>query len=154
MGKRGLTTRMSVDTSDLWVCPSCGKRFVARNMWHSCGTHTVEAFMEGKSEAAWAYWDRLQKLVGECGPYSIVANKTRLAFMVRVRFAGMDAVSDKGMTFSFWLKDRIESPRIKRIEHYGGNDWGYHVRVERIDDLDDEVQGWLCMAYQVGCQQA
>lgn len=110
--------------------------------------------MEGKSEAAWAYWDRLQELVGECGPYSTVANKTRLAFMVRVRFAGMDAVSDKGMTFSFWLKDRIESPRFKRIEHYGGSDWGYHVRVERIDDLDDEVQGWLCMAYQVGCQQA
>lgn len=145
---------MGVDTSDLWVCPSCGKRFVGRNMWHSCGKHTVEDFMEGKGETAWAYWNRLCQMVGNCGPYSIVANKTRLAFMVRVRFAGMSAVSGRGMSFAFWLKERIEHPRFRRVEHYGGNDWGYYLRVESLDDLDDEVQEWLCMAYQVGCQQA
>ncbi len=144
---------MDVDTSDLWVCPSCRKRFVTRNMWHSCGNHTVEAFLEGKSDVARAYWDRLCELVGNCGPYSIVANKTRLAFMVRVRFAGMSAVSDRGMSFAFWLKRRIDSPRFRKIEHYGGSDWGYHVRVASLDHLDDEVQEWLCMAYEVGCQR-
>ena len=53
--------------------------------------------MEGKGPEAWAYWDRLQEVVATCGPYSIVANKSRLEFMVRVRFAGMDAVSERGM---------------------------------------------------------
>lgn len=110
--------------------------------------------MAGKSDVAWAYWNRLNELVGTCGPYSVVANKSRLAFMVRVRFAGVGAVSDRGMSFAFWLKQRIDDPRIRKVEHYGGNDYGYHVRVTSLDQLDDQVQEWLCMAYEVGCQRA
>ncbi|HEX9643404.1 MAG TPA: DUF5655 domain-containing protein [Acidimicrobiia bacterium] len=144
---------MTVDTSDLWVCPSCGKRLVTTRMWHSCGPHTVEDFMARKSEVAWSYWNRLCEMVGECGPYSIVANKTRLVFMVRVRFAGMDAVSDRGMSFSFWLKQPIDDARFRKVVHYGGNNWYHHLRVTLLDELDAEVQRWLCMSYQVGCQR-
>jgi Domain of unknown function (DUF5655) len=143
---------MDVDTSDLWTCPVCGKRFVTRNMSHSCGPHTVDQFMEGKGPQAWVFWSRLQELVAACGPYSIVANKTRLEFMVRVRFAGMDAVSERGMSFSFWLKERIDSPRFGKVVLYGRTDWVHHLRINSLDDLDDEVQGWLCRSYQVGCQ--
>ena len=28
--------------SDLWICPRCGARLVSPNLWHSCGTFTVE----------------------------------------------------------------------------------------------------------------
>jgi hypothetical protein len=145
---------VSVDTADLWTCPSCGKRFVTKNMWHSCGSHTVEQFMEGKGEIAWDYWRKLQEMVGKCGPYSIVANKTGLAFMVRVRFAGMQAVSDRGMSFAFWLKRRIEHPRFRKVEYLTHSDWVYRLRVASLEELDDQVQEWLCMAYQVGCQAA
>jgi hypothetical protein len=144
---------MDVDTSDLWTCPSCGKRFVTRNMSHSCGRHTVDAFMEGKGPQAWAYWERLQEMVGSCGPYSLVANKTRLEFMVRVRFAGMDTVSEWGMSLSFWLKRRLDSPRFRKVEHLGATNWVYHLRVSSLDELDDEVQRWLCLSYDVGCQK-
>jgi len=143
---------MEVDTSDLWTCPRCGKRFVTRNMSHSCGRHTVDAFMEGKGPRAWAYWERLQEMVGSCGPYSLVANNTRLEFMVRVRFAGMDAVSERGMSLSFWLKRRLDSPRFRKVEHLGTTNWVYHLRVSSLDELDDEVQRWLCLSYDVGCQ--
>lgn len=140
-------------TSDLWTCPSCRKRFVTRNMWHSCGAHTVDEFMAGKSERSWAYWNRLCGMIDACGPSSVIANKTRIGFMVRVRFAGISAVSDRGMSLSFWLKRRIESPRFRKVEHVGGRDWLYHVRIESLDALDGEVQHWLCMAYEVGCQR-
>lgn len=110
--------------------------------------------MAGKGDIAWAYWKRLEEMIGVCGEYSIVANKTRLAFMVRVRFAGVGAVSSRGMSLSFWLKKRIDHPRFRKVEHYGRNDYGYHLRVTSLDELDDQVQEWLCMAYAVGCQQA
>jgi hypothetical protein len=123
-------------------------------MWHSCGSHTIEAFMEGKGPIAWSFWDRLREMVGRCGPYSIVANKTGLGFMVRVRFAGISAVSEKGMSLNFWLKERIESPRFRKVDYYGHRDWVYFLRVTSLDDLDNEIQSWLCQAYQVGCQLA
>lgn len=110
--------------------------------------------MEGKGPAAWAYWDRLQELVDNCGPHSIVANKTGIAFMVRVRFAGSSSVSEGGMSFHFWLKSRIESPRFSRVEHIAGRDRVYRLRVTSLADLDDEVQEWLGMAYEVGSQRA
>lgn len=144
---------METDTSDLWTCPLCGKRFVTRNLSHSCGPHTVEAFMDGRGPTAWAYWNRLCEMVGHCGAYSVVANKTRLEFMVRVRFAGMDAVSERGMTMSFWLKHRIESPRFRKVELLGRHDWLYHVRFGSLEELDSEVQDWLCLSYEVGCQR-
>ncbi len=109
--------------------------------------------MEGKGPAAWGYWDRLCEMVGECGEYSIVANKTRLEFMVRVRFAGMDAVSEHGMSLSFWLKHRIESARFRKVELLGRRDWLYHLRVGSVEELDAEVQDWLCLSYEVGCQR-
>ena len=107
--------------------------------------------MEGKGPTAWAYWDRLQEMVATCGP--IRSSPTRAGSIHGpVRFAGMGAVSERGMSFSFWLKERIESPRFRKVEYYGRRDWGYHVRVTSIDDLNDEVQGWLCRSYEVGCQ--
>ena len=145
---------MEVDTSDLWTCPLCGKQFVTSNMSHSCGLHTVDQFMEGKGERAWAFWSRLQDMVARCGPYTIVANKTRLEFMVRVRFAGMDAVSERGMSMSFWLKERIDSPRFRKVAQYGRRDWVYYLRLSALEELDDEIQGWLCRSYEVGCQRA
>ena len=110
--------------------------------------------MAGKSDHAWAYWNRLQDIVRDCGPYSIVANKTRIGFMVRVRFAGVSAVSDRGMSLAFWLKEKIDHPRFRKVEHYGGSDYGYHIRITSLDQLDDQIREWLCMAYEVGCQRA
>ncbi len=138
----------------LWTCPRCGKRFVNRNTFHSCGRHTIEQYLEGKGPRARQLWESLVTLVERCGPFDFVANKSRIGFMVRVRFAGITNLSERGMTLGFWLKERIESPRFSKVEQYTPRDWGYHLRITSPQDLDDEVAGWLCRAYQVGCQQA
>jgi hypothetical protein len=31
----------------LWVCPRCGARLVSRNLWHSCGQHTLDELFDG-----------------------------------------------------------------------------------------------------------
>ena len=74
--------------------------------------------------------------------------------MVRTRFAGVTSLSDRGMTMTFWLKEPIQSRRFARVDHLGGRDWIYSVRLKSIAELDDELQGWLCRAYRVGCQEA
>ncbi|MGH8951787.1 MAG: hypothetical protein ACRDX9_10205 [Acidimicrobiia bacterium] len=56
------------------------------------------------------------------------------------------------MSLSFWLKQPIDSPRFRRIERLGADNWLYHVRVASLDELDAEVQDWLCRSYEVGCQ--
>ena len=80
----------------LWPCPKCGRRFVSANMWHACGDNSIEGFLEGKGERARQLFHRFQELIAECGPYEVAPAKTRVAFMARVRFAGVTAVSDRG----------------------------------------------------------
>ena len=146
--------RSVTDTSTLWSCPRCGKHFWQPNTWHSCGNHTVEQFLDGKGPTAIAFWEKLKEMVGKCGPHTLIANKTNIGFMVLVRFAGATALSERGMTMNFWLKEKIESPRFAKVEYLLHRDWLYRLRITSIDEMNDELQGWLCSSYRVGCREA
>lgn len=136
--------RRSPRTRRLWTCPKCGKRFVGVNMWHSCGPHTVKDFLEGKGSRARALFDTLVETIGSCGEFDYGTAKTRIAFMVRVRFAGVSALSERGMTLAFALPYSIDSPRIRKIEHIAKGWVGHHMRITDPSQLDDEVREWLC----------
>lgn len=141
-----------VDFADMWTCPRCGKRFVNPSQWHSCGPHGVDDFLETKGPRAVALWQQLQEMVERCGPADVHAAATRIGFMVRTRFLSVTALSDRGMTFTLWLKEEVASPRFSSVQHLGGRDWLHSLRVTSASDLDDEVQRWVCMSYRVGCQ--
>lgn len=114
----------------------------------------MEQFLEGKGPQALAYWQKLRQMVGRCGPYILVANKTNIGFMVLVRFAGVSAISERGMTMGFWLKEKIDSPRFTKVEYLLHRDWVYRLRITSLDEMDDELQDWLCRSYEVGCRRA
>lgn len=137
----------------LWTCPKCGAKFVTRNLWHSCGPWTVEGFLEGKGPRARELFDAFVARVGECGPFELAPTKTGVGLMVRVRFAGVKRVSERGMTCGFWLKRRIESPRFSKVELIPPRDYIYTLRITSPDELDAEVLDWLREAYEVGEQR-
>lgn len=122
-------------------------------MWHPCGPWTVSAFLDGKGPRARELFDSFVGLVRSIGPFDLAPAKTRVGFMVRVRFAGVQRLSDRGMTAGFWLKRRIENPRFTKVEHLGHDDWIYTFRVTSPEELDDEVLGWMREAYDVGLQR-
>jgi hypothetical protein len=80
----------------LWRCPKYGRGFVGKNMWHACGNYSVEGFLDGKGTRARDLVEGFERLIAACGPYEVAPAKTRVAFMARVRFAGVDTLSDKG----------------------------------------------------------
>jgi hypothetical protein len=137
---------------ELWTCPRCGARFVTRNLWHGCGDYSVEGFFEGKPARFRELYDAYVRFVEEIGPFEQVPTKTRIAFMVRVRFAGVVRLRKDGLVCGFWLKRRIASPRLTKIEHLERADWIYEFVLRSPEELDDEVREWLREAYDVGRQ--
>ena len=137
----------------LWTCPKCGRRFVGRNMWHACGDHSVEKFLEGKGERARELFDRFESMIAACGPYEVAPAKTRVAFMGRVRFAGVTAVSDRGMSIALGLPRPLRHHRVRKIEQFAS--WYvHHLRLTAPEELDDELQAWLRESYhQMGMQE-
>lgn len=136
----------------LWVCPECGAKLVSRNLSHACGDYSVEELLAGKSERARSLFEAFDALVRSCGPIELAPAKTRVAFMVRMRFASVNAISDRGLRAHVVLARERKSRRFTKIEKIGGV-WVHHFRVETVEELDEEVRSWLTEAYAVGEQK-
>jgi hypothetical protein len=140
--------------SELWTCPKCGRRFVGRNMWHACGDYSVERFLEGKGDRARELFDGFESPIAACGEYEVAPAKTRIAFMARVRFAGVNAISDRGMTIAFALPRPMPHRRIRKVESIASGWYGHWMRITSQEELDDELLGWLRESYhQMGLQE-
>ena len=135
----------------LWTCPRCGKSYVSRNSWHSCVVVPLDDHFAGRPRARELY-DAILSTLQEEGPITVSVSKTRIEFMTRARFAGLQVRRDF-VRLSFWLKRQIASPRFAKVEHYGRSDWGYHLVVRDGSQLDEELRTWLQEARAVGDQR-
>jgi hypothetical protein len=137
----------------LWTCPKCKRRFVTRNMPHSCGRYSVQNFLAGKSQGAISLYEFFDALVHDCGPVQVAPAKTRIGFQVRMIFAAVNKLSDQGLDAHVVLTRRLDSTRFRRIETMTPKCYVHHFRIQSVDEFDDEVKSWLREAYQVGTQK-
>lgn len=119
-------------------------------MWHSCGSFTVEGFLSGKSERGKELFWYLVRQFEKIGPITLHPVKTRVAFMVDVRFAGVNKLGKDFIEGAFWLKERIDSPRFYKIEHLSGDDYIHRFRIRDESEIDDEFRRFMRMSYEIG----
>ena len=128
--------------SGIWICPQCGARLISRNLWHSCGQHSLENLFAksepGALELARTYVDLLERL----GDVQVLPQKTRLVCVARVRFTGLEPRKN-GFVATFALRRWLDSPRIVKTVDYGPRWRMHYVRVRSAADLDDELIAWL-----------
>jgi len=134
----------------LWTCPRCGRSFAQRNQQHSCGSHSVEGFLKGQSPDAGALFNRFVAVVRSCGPFTLAPAKSRIGFQSKTIFAAVNHLGDRGLSAHVVLSRRQENPRFTRIETVSPNSHVHHFRVESLDELDEEVRGWVCEAHALG----
>jgi hypothetical protein len=140
-----------------WTCPNCGHRFISANLWHSCSHHTLDERFAHSTPEARAAFDRFVELVERCGPVTVIAQKTRIVLMVRVRFAGAVVQRDR-VRLNFSLTRQLDAPWVERIEVYMGGRWNAHRFLARgpadVDAIPD-LPALLCESYRdLGAQGA
>jgi hypothetical protein len=64
-------------------------------------------------------------LIERCGPIEVIAQKSRIAIMARVRFAGATVLRDR-VRLNIALTRRLDEPWVERIETYLGGRWNAH----------------------------
>ncbi len=82
-------------------------------MWHSCGQYSLEAHFEKSEAHVFELYQRFEDLVKSIGPVTVIPQKTRISFQVRVRFAGCN-VRKSYLWVHLWLKREIDHPRSVR----------------------------------------
>lgn len=135
--------------SDLWTCPDCGHQFVTPNLWHSCGNYELEAHFEGKDPVVRAVFDHLVQTAHGFGPVTIYAQKTRIVFQVRTRFAFV-GTRIHWLNLNLWLRRKVPHPLLQRVEEYSYRDFGHVFRLRTLEDLDQDLVRFFNEAYALG----
>jgi hypothetical protein len=132
----------------LWTCPSCGHQFVTANMWHSCTKRTLDEAFARSTPDARAAFDRFVELVERCGPIEVIAQKTRIVLMGRVRFAGAVVLRDR-VRLNVALTRRLHAPWVTRIEFYPPRWHAHRFEARTAADVDAiaELPALLCEGY-------
>jgi hypothetical protein len=133
----------------LWTCPKCGAKFVTRNLWHSCGEATLAEWKARMGPKARPLYDRFERMIAACGEYHVAPAKTRIAFLARVRFAGITSLSEGGMTCAISLPRPRRSRRFVKVQEVAPGWWSHRLRITHPSQLDKEVQGWLRESYRL-----
>jgi hypothetical protein len=96
---------------------------------------------------------RVRDVVRGLGPAEIRATRTQVAFRRKRGFAYLWTPSrwlrqpSAEVVLSIARRESINSPRFKQIAHPARSVWMHHLEVHSLEDLDDEVLGWLRDAY-------
>ena len=106
------------------------------------------AFARSTPEARAAF-ERFADVAAQRGPIEVIAQRTRIVIMGRVRFAGATVLRDR-VRLNIALTRRLEAPWIERIESYGPR-WNAHRFVVRTtSDVDAivELPAIVCEGYR------
>jgi hypothetical protein len=101
----------------MWRCPKCRRQFANRNQWHACGRYTLASHFKGKAAAVRGIFDKLLALARRNGPVTVLPEKTRIAFQVRMSFAAF-VIRRNWVDGHVGLARRLENPRFRRIETF------------------------------------
>ncbi|HKP75238.1 MAG TPA: DUF5655 domain-containing protein [Longimicrobiaceae bacterium] len=137
---------------ELWRCPACGRGFANRNQQHACGRHDLEHHFAGKPPEVRALFDAVAAEIQALGPVTILPEKTRIAFQVRMSFAQLTP-RRRWLDGHVVLARRLESPRFRSVQTFSPRNHLHVFRISSPSDIDDELRAWLAEAYAVGEQR-
>ena len=138
----------------MWMCPSCERTFANRNQPHSCVRlrSLDEHFLRSAPYVKETFDRVLGLLAGADPPVSVLPEKTRIAFHVRMSFAAF--VPHKSWLDGHMILARsLAHDRWTRVEEFSPRNVLHAFRLRTPDEVDATFAGWLLEAYEVGCQR-
>ena len=130
---------MNNKQGSLWTCPKCGHQFVTRNLWHSCGNYAIDDHFKGTILSLRETFNKLVATASNRGPVTVYAQKTRIVFMVRVRFASV-IVRKSYLDLGLWMTRSVDHPLLMKTEHFGPLSYYPHFRLTDPEEVDPRLQ--------------
>jgi Domain of unknown function (DUF5655) len=137
----------------MWACPRCGRTFAARNQTHTCAAlGDIEGHFARSAPAVREAYEAALAVVRRLGPVEVLAEKTRIAWHVRMSFAAFQP-KVSWLDGHLVLAREIPSPRWRKVEAFSARNVLHVFRLTGPDEVDDEFAEWLAEAYDVGRQR-
>lgn len=129
-----------------WVCPRCDRQFARPNTAHVCvpGCTVDEAFAQRPEQRP--VYDAVLAALQELGPVHEDAVGVGVFLKADHKIAELRP-KVRWLQLALRLSRRISSPRVARVMPSGRESVWHVVKLHTVDDVDDEVRGWLAEAY-------
>jgi len=112
--------------------------------------------MCGKSRCPWALFHFVQQYIESLGPVKMEVMKTQVSYGAKTKFVRVWLLQlwiqkrvEKSIPLRFDLKRRIDDLRIEDVVEPRPGRFTHQVIIEKVSDLDDDVQEWLREAYEL-----
>jgi hypothetical protein len=99
-----------------------------------------------------AIFNKILALAKQNGPVTVLPEKTRIAFQVRMSFAAF-VIRRNWVDGHVVLARRVDNPRFRRVETFSPRNHLHAFRFTNIAEIDAEVAAWFAEAYRVGQQR-
>ncbi len=108
-------------------------------------------FFNEKPAALPLYEAFAQRLLAEIDNVTIKVQKTQISFSNRHNFAFVSFLPARKakerpkiyITVTFGLQYKKESPRIDAASEPYPNRWTHHILISSVEEIDDELMGWI-----------
>ena len=113
----------------------------------------VATHFAGKDPTVRAIYERLMDVARTLGPVTEEAKKTSIHLVRDTAFAGV-ATRRSSLILTLKSATDIRSPRIGKREQASANRWHLEVRLEKPDQIDQQLTKWLKAAYELAGPRA
>ena len=108
-------------------------------------------FFDEKPAAITLYEVFAKRLLAEIDNVTVKVQKTQISFSNKYNFAFVSflpvrkakARPETYITVTFGLRYKKESPRIDAATEPYPNRWTHHMLISSVDEIDDELMGWI-----------
>lgn len=135
----------------LWACPACGRAFANANQSHACGRYDLESHFAGKPPLVRDIYEAFLAMLEENGPMTVLPEKTRIAFQVRMSFAQL-TVRRHWVLGHLVLARRVDAPLFTKVETISPRNHVHHFRLNAPADVAG-LRDVAREAYAVGRQE-
>ena len=143
---------MTPRRAPLWRCDHCGRRFANKNQTHFCSKVRLESHFEGKPPETRRLFEAFLAAVQSHGPVRVIAEKTRIAFQVRMSFAAL--MPRRGyLRGHLVLGERRERPCFCKVETISRRNHVHTFELRDAAQLQGDLADCIGAAYRVGCQE-
>lgn len=137
------------ESTSLWTCPTCGRRFARAGQAHSCQQRPIDFHFSDKDPSVRDLFDLLVKRLEHTGPIRVDAVKTSIHLISRHHFGGISVRRDY-LRVGFLSRRPLDSPRIVYTQVLGANRVEHVVVIRERKDIDAQLLRWLAAAQRQG----
>jgi len=107
---------------------------------------SVESHFTGKDQLVWAIYEKLLLELRQFGEVFEESKQTSIHLVNKSAFAGV-SIQKAALVLNIKSSAPLESLRFTHREKVSANRYHQEIRLSAIDDLDEELLGWLKQAY-------